>query len=164
MAAFVVLHMQEEGVSGGAWAFTAFAVSLVVSRLVAGGLPDRIEPRKVALVAALFEAVGLAIIGVAGTLPVALAGAIVMGWAFSVLYPSLSLIVLDRVPESRRGAAFGTFTATFDLGVALGAPLVGVAVSLGDYETGFLFAALLALAVAATQATILVAGRTRTAQ
>lgn len=164
MAAFVVLHMQEEGVSGGAWAFTAFAVSLVVSRLVAGGLPDRIKPRKVALVAALFEAVGLAIIGVAETLPVALAGAIVMGWAFSVLYPSLSLIVLDRVPESRRGAAFGTFTATFDLGVALGAPLVGVAVSLGDYETGFLFAALLALAVAATQATILVAGRARAAQ
>ncbi len=159
MAAFVVLHMQEEGVSGGAWAFTAFAVSLVVSRLVAGGLPDRRAPRKVALVAALFEALGLAIIGVAETLPVALAGAVVMGWAFSVLYPSLSLIVLDRVPESRRGSAFGTFTATFDLGVALGAPLVGVAVSLGDYETGFLFAAVLALAVAATQATILVAGR-----
>jgi len=164
MAAFVVLHMQDEGVSGGAWAFTAFAVSLVASRLVAGGLPDRIDPRKVALVAALFEAIGLAIIGFAETLPVALAGAIVMGWAFSVLYPSLSLLVLDRVPESRRGAAFGTFTATFDLGVALGAPLVGVVVSLGNYETGFLFAALLAVAVAATQATILVAGRTRAAQ
>ena len=159
MAAFVVLHMKEEGVSGGAWVFTAFAASLVLSRLIAGGLPDRISPRKVALVAALFEALGLAIIGVAETLPVALAGAVVMGWAFSVLYPSLSLIVLDRVPESRRGSAFGTFTATFDLGVALGAPLVGIVVSLGNYETGFLFAALLALAVAATQATILVTGR-----
>lgn len=159
MAAFVVLHMKDEGISGGAWVFTAFAASLVLSRLVAGGLPDRISPRKVALVAALFEALGLAIIGVAETLPVALGGAVVMGWAFSVLYPSLSLIVLDRVPESRRGSAFGTFTATFDLGVALGAPLVGVVVSLGNYETGFLFAALLALAVAATQATILVTGR-----
>ena len=159
MAAFVVLHMRDEGVSGGAWVFTAFAASLVLSRLVAGGLPDRISPRKVALVAALFEALGLAIIGVAETLTIALAGAVVMGWAFSVLYPSLSLIVLDRVPESRRGSAFGTFTATFDLGVALGAPLVGVVVSLANYETGFLFAALLALAVAATQATILMTGR-----
>ena len=159
MAAFVVLHMRDEGVSGGAWVFTAFATSLVLSRLIAGGLPDRISPRKVALVAALFEALGLAIIGVAETLPVALAGAVVMGWAFSVLYPSLSLIVLDRVPESRRGSAFGTFTATFDLGVALGAPLVGVVVSLASYETGFLFAALLALVVAATQATILLMGR-----
>lgn len=163
MASFVVLHMRDEGVAGGAWAFTAFAASLVLSRLIAGGLPDRLGPRRVALVAALFEAIGLAVIGIANTLPVALAGAIVMGWAFSVLYPSLSLIVLRRVPESRRGSAFGTFTATFDLGVALGAPLVGVAVTLGGYEVGFLFAAALAVAVAVTQAVILVSRRRRLA-
>ncbi|MFM9150192.1 MAG: MFS transporter, partial [Solirubrobacterales bacterium] len=136
---------------------------LVLSRLIAGGLPDRLGPRRVALVAALFEAIGLAVIGLANTLPVALAGAIVMGSAFSVLYPSLSLIVLRRVPESRRGSAFGTFTATFDLGVALGAPLVGVAVTLGGYEVGFLFAAALAIVVAATQAVILVSRRRRPA-
>ena len=151
MASFVVLHMREEGVAGGAWVFTAFAVSLVLSRLVIGGLPDRLGPRKVAVVAAVLEAVGLAIIGLADTLEVALAGAVVMGWAFSVLYPSLSLIVLRRVEESRRGAAFGTFTATFDLGVALGAPLVGAVITFTDYETGFLFAAGLAVVVAVVQ-------------
>ena len=155
MASFVVLHMRDEGVDGGAWVFTAFAVSLVLSRLVIGGLPDRLGPRRVALVAAVLEAIGLAIIGLAETLPVALAGAVVMGWAFSVLYPSLSLIVLRRVSESRRGAAFGTFTATFDLGVALGAPLVGLVVTFSDYATGFLFAAGLALAVAAIQGALL---------
>ena len=151
MASFVVLHMREEGVAGGAWVFTAFAVSLVLSRLVIGGLPDRLGPRKVAVVAAVLEAVGLAIIGLADNLEVALAGAVVMGWAFSVLYPSLSLIVLRRVEESRRGAAFGTFTATFDLGVALGAPLVGAVITFTDYETGFLFAAGLAVVVAMVQ-------------
>lgn len=155
MASFVVLHMRDEGVGGGAWVFTAFAASLVLSRVVAGGLPDRLGPRRVAVVAALLEAAGLAVIGLAETLPVALAGAVVMGWAFSVLYPSLSLIVLRRVDESRRGAAFGTFTATFDLGVALGAPLVGLVITFSDYATGFLFAAALALAVAAIQAVLL---------
>jgi len=163
MASFVVLHMQDLGVSGGAWAFTAFAISLVLSRLVIGGLPDRLGPRRVALVAALFEAAGLTAIALTTTLPVALAGAVVMGLAFSVLYPSLSLIVLRRVPETRRGAAFGTFTASFDLGVAVGAPLVGIAVSLGGYESGFLFAACLALAVAVTQGSILISGRDRPA-
>ena len=163
MASFVVLHMRDLGVSGGAWAFTAFAISLVLSRLVIGGLPDRLGPRKVALVAALVEAVGLTVIALATSLPAALVGAVVMGWAFSVLYPSLSLIVLRRVPENRRGAAFGTFTASFDLGVAVGAPLVGIAVSLGGYESGFLFAAVLAMAVAATQAVILMTGRDRPA-
>ncbi len=151
MASFVVLHMNDEGVSGGAWVFTAFAASLVLSRIVAGGLPDRLGPRRVAAIAALLEALGLAVIGVAGSLPVALVGAVVMGWAFSVLYPSLSLIVLERVPDSRRGAAFGTFTATFDLGVALGAPLVGLVISFSDYAAGFIFAAALALLVAVIQ-------------
>ena len=151
MASFVVLHMNDEGVSGGAWVFTAFAASLVLSRIVAGGLPDRLGPRRVAAIAALLEALGLVVIGVAGSLPVALVGAVVMGWAFSVLYPSLSLIVLERVPDSRRGAAFGTFTATFDLGVALGAPLVGLVISFSDYAAGFIFAAALALLVAVIQ-------------
>lgn len=155
MASFVVLHMKDEGVVGGAWVFTAFAASLVLSRLIAGGLPDRLGPRRVAVVAAVLEAIGLAMIGLAESLPVALTGAVIMGWAFSVLYPSLSLIVLRRVSESRRGAAFGTFTATFDLGVALGAPLVGLVITFSDYATGFLFAAVLALMVALIQGVLI---------
>ena len=43
-----------------------------------------------------------------------------MGAAFSLLYPSLSLIVVERVSETQRGAALGTFTAFFDAGVGLG--------------------------------------------
>ncbi len=33
-----------------------------------------------------------------------------------MLLPSLALLVVNRVPESRRGAAMGTFTAFFDVG------------------------------------------------
>ena len=39
-----------------------------------------------------------------------------MGLAFALLYPSLSLVVVNSVPESRRGSALGTFTAFFDIG------------------------------------------------
>ena len=55
-----------------------------------------------------------------------------MGAAFSLLYPSLSLIVVERIPETRRGAALGTFTAFFDAGVGLGAPLAGAAAALTE--------------------------------
>jgi predicted MFS family arabinose efflux permease len=68
-----------------------------------------------------------------------------MGAAFSLLYPSLSLIVVDQVPASRRGAALGTFTAFFDAGVGIGAPLAGVAAALSGYEASFLLAATIAL-------------------
>jgi len=150
VAAFVVLHLEARDVGHGAAVFGAFATMVVLTRLVGGDLPDRIGPARVATVAALGEAVGLATIGVAHSLAVALIGALAMGCAFSLLYPSLSLIVVGRVPETRRGAALGTFTACFDAGIGLGAPLAGLAAALSDYEGAFLFASLIALAASAT--------------
>jgi len=150
VATFVVLHLDARGVGHGATVFGAFASMVVLTRLIGGNLPDRVGPARVAAAAAAVEAIGLATMAVAETLPVALAGALVMGAAFSLLYPSLSLIVVGRVSEARRGAALGTFTAFFDAGVGLGAPIAGIAASLTDYEGAFLFASVVALASCAT--------------
>jgi MFS family permease len=149
VAAFVVLHLDARGIGHGAAAFGAFATMVVLTRLVAGNLPDRVGPLRVAIAAALVEAVGLATIGLAQSLPVAIAGSLAMGAAFSLLYPSLSLVVVGRVPVGRRGSALGTFTAFFDAGVGLGAPLAGLAAALSDYEGAFLLAAAIALGSAA---------------
>jgi MFS family permease len=150
IAAFVVLHLDNRGVGHGAAVFGAFATMVVLTRLVGGDLPDRVGPVRVATAAAAAEALGLATIAVASSLVVALAGALAMGAAFSLLYPSLSLIVVSRIPDTRRGAALGTFTAFFDAGVGLGAPLAGLAAALTDYEGAFLFAAAIALVSMAT--------------
>ena len=141
-------------------AFGAFATMVVLTRLFAGDLPDRVGPARVATAAALVEAIGLATIGLAPSLPVAIAGSLAMGAAFSLLYPSLSLIVVERVPETRRGAALGTFTAFFDAGVGIGAPLAGAAAALSDYEGAFLLSSSIALVAAATVA-FAIAGRGR---
>jgi len=152
VAAFVVLHLDARGIGHGATVFGAFATMVVLTRLVGGDLPDRVGPARVAIAAAAVEAVGLATIAFAGSLAVALAGALAMGAAFSLLYPSLSLIVVRRVPENRRGAALGTFTAFFDAGVGLGAPLAGVAAALAGYQGAFLLASLFGLLCLATVA------------
>ena len=133
---------------------------VVLTRLFAGDLPDRAGPARVATAAALVEAVGLATVGVAHSLPVAIAGSLAMGAAFSLLYPSLSLIVVERVPESRRGAALGTFTAFFDAGVGIGAPLAGAAAALTDYEGAFLLSAAIAV-LAATTIAVAIGGQSR---
>jgi MFS family permease len=150
VAAFVVLHLDARGIGHGATVFGAFATMVVLTRLLGGDLPDRVGPARVATAAALVDAAGLATIALAHSLAVALAGALAMGAAFSLLYPSLSLIVVNRVPETRRGAALGTFTAFFDAGVGLGAPLAGLVAALAGYQGAFLFAAAVALASAAT--------------
>ena len=160
VAAFVVLHLDARGVGHGAAVFGAFATMVVLTRLVAGDLPDRVGPARVATAAALAEAAGLVTIGVAHSLPVALAGALAMGTAFSLLYPSLSLIVVERVPETRRGAALGTFTAFFDAGVGLGAPISGIAAALAGYQGAFLLSAGIAV-VCATTIALAIAPRAR---
>jgi MFS family permease len=162
IAAFVVLHLDARGIGHGATVFGAFATMVVLTRLVGGDLPDRVGPARVATVAAVVEAIGLTTIAFAQSLPAALAGALAMGAAFSLLYPSLSLIVVGRVSDTRRGAALGTFTAFFDAGIGLGAPLAGAAAALSSYEGAFLMAATIALFSAATIA-VVIAPRSRPA-
>lgn len=149
MAGFVVLHLDERGIGHGAAAFTAFAATVVVVRIVGGWLPDRLGPVPCAVGAGILEAGGLVAIGLAESLPAALAGAVAMGAGFSLLFPSLALLVVNRVPEERRGVAMGTFTAFFDLGMGVGSPLAGAAAALGGYGAAFGLAAAAALGAAA---------------
>lgn len=146
LAAFVVLHLDERGIGHGAEVFTAFAFTIVATRIVAGGLPDRIGATRCAAGAAAFEAAGLIAIGLAHGPVMAFAGAIAMGAAFSTIFPSLALLVINRVPEDRRGVAMGTFTACFDVGVGIGAPVAGAAAAIGGYELSFYVASIGALA------------------
>jgi MFS family permease len=141
LAAFIVLLLESRGIGHGATVFAAFAAMIVITRLVAGDLPDRVGAAKVAIGATLIEAAGLLAMGAAHSLPVALAGGLAMGAAFSLLNPSLMLIAVGRVSESARGAAMGTYTAFFDAGVGIGAPLAGLAAALSDYEGAFVLAA-----------------------
>jgi MFS family permease len=137
MASFIVLHLEAQGSGHGTAAFTAFAATVVLTRLIGGDLPDRIGPLRCAAGAAALEAFALALIALAQSLPLALAGAIGMGMAFALLYPSLSLVAINSVSESRRGSALGTFTAFFDIGIGIGAVLTGLAAAVGGYPAAF---------------------------
>lgn len=157
VAAFIVLMLDARDIGHGAAVFAAFAAMIVIARLLAGGLPDRLGPARVAIGAALVEAAGLLAMALASNLPVALAGGMAMGAAFSLLNPSLMLIAVGQVAESARGATMGTYTAFFDAGIGVGAPLAGLAAALTSYEGAFVLAA--AVAVASAVLTLLMLHR-----
>jgi MFS family permease len=152
LAGFVILHLRARGIGGGASVFTAFAVAVFASRVAFSRVPDRAGARATATAAGLFEAVGLVIIALAHSLAVALGGAIVVGVGFSMLFPALALMVVGEVEDDRRGSAMGAFTAFFDIGVGLGAPLAGAVASVAGYPAVFILAALAALAAASLAA------------
>lgn len=140
-AGFIVLHLAELGIGHGAAVFTAFAAAVVATRIFAGRLPDVVGARPTAVGAAACEAAGLATIALAGSLGVVLGGAVLMGMGFSVLFPSLALIVVNRAEDHRRGAALGTFTAFFDVGMGVGGLITGVVAATAGYPAVFWVAA-----------------------
>ena len=141
LASFIVLHVDDRDIGNGALVFTAFAATVVAMRIFGGWIPDRYGGARTAAAAAAIAGCGSLAIALAQSLLAVLAGAMLMGAGFALIFPSLALLVINRVPEERRGAAMGTFTAFFDIGVGIGSPLAGLAAALGSYGASFALAA-----------------------
>lgn len=141
LAAFVVLHLRAQGIEHGVIALAAYTATYAGARLFIGHLPDRLGPRRVALWAGLGEAIGLLIIAVAPTLWVAVLGGMIMGTGFSLLYPSLALLVVNLSAKGQQGAALGTYTSFWDLGLGIWGPATGVIATALGYPTVFVVGA-----------------------
>ncbi|MEV4770472.1 MFS transporter [Micromonospora humida] len=149
LAAFVVLHLDARDIGHGVVVLSCFSAVYAGTRLVIGHLPDRLGPRRVAAWCGVGEAVGLAVVAVAPNLPVAVAGSVVMGVGFSLLHPSLALMVMDRTDPARQGAAIGAYTSFWDLGLAVWGPVTGLVAAGFGYPAVFVVGAACALVAAA---------------
>ncbi|SCE87973.1 Predicted arabinose efflux permease, MFS family [Micromonospora matsumotoense] len=149
LAAFVVLHLDARDIGHGVVVLSCFSAVYAGTRLVIGHLPDRLGPRRVAAWCGVGEAVGLAVIAVAPNLPVAVVGSVIMGVGFSLLHPSLALMVMNRTDPARQGAAIGAYTSFWDLGLAVWGPVTGLVAAGFGYPAVFTAGAACALVAAA---------------
>jgi len=138
--------------------FTAFAIALVAARSLLGQLPDRLGGAKVALVSALIEAAGLALIWLAPGRASAAVGAVLSGFGYSLVYPGLGVEAVRRAPPQSRGLAMGTYTVFLDVALGFGSPALGLIASCFGFATAFLVSALIALGAAAISLRLLCAG------
>jgi len=151
VTSFLTLYFAVSGWNHGALAFTTFAVALIVARIFWSGLPDRFGGAKVASYCLVIQAIGLAMIGLAGSPALAIVGAAICGVGFSLVFPSLGLEAVRRAPAESRGLAMGTYNAFLDLTLGLGSPALGWlggAAGLGSIFIGSAIAALLAVPIA----------------
>ncbi|MFG1755568.1 MFS transporter [Streptosporangium sandarakinum] len=155
LAAFVVLHLRARGIDSGVAVLSCFSAVYAGTRLFIGHLPDRFGPRRVAVWCGIGEAAGLLVVAVAPNLPVALIGSVITGVGFSLLHPSLSLMVMDLADPAEQGAAIGAYTSFWDLGLALWGPLIGAV------ATGFGYPAVFVAGAACAVAAVAVALRVR---
>lgn len=149
LASFVVLLLKSRGIGSGALVLTEFSAVYAGTRLFIGHFPDKFGPRRVAAWSGAGEAAGLLMVAFATSLPLAFAGGLVMGAGFSLLYPSLSLMVMNRTDAARQGVALGAYTSFWDLGLGVWGPLTGLIASGLGYRAVFIAGAVCAAIAAA---------------
>jgi len=145
---FAVLLFASRGWADAWRAYTAYAIAFIVARIFLGHLTDRIGGAKVALVFALIEAFGQALIWLAVRPEMALVGAALTGFGFSLVYPGFGVEAVRRVPAQSRGLAMGAYTAFLDLAQGLASPALGLVASGAGMDIVFLASAITVLCAA----------------
>lgn len=128
---FIVVYAKEMDIPQPGLFFTLLAVGLVIARVTAGRQFDKRGPGPVVGTGLVLLVICYALLwlGRAGFH----AAPVVLGLGFGIVVPSYQAMAVNMVPGSRRGAAYATLLGSFDVGVGLGAYLLGYAASALGY-------------------------------
>ena len=150
------VYQEQFGFSSGVLTtiFGIYAVALLASLLVVGGLSDHVGRRPVLVVAFLLEAVSMAMFLFADGVGWLLAARVVQGLATGALTSTLGASLLDLQRAERPHAAFIN-SASPGLGLSLGAVGAGLLVQLVPSPTDWVFGFLTIVFVLAAVGTVL---------
>lgn len=138
IAAFITLYYQARGWDGAAYGLTAFGVAFIVARFFFGGYPDRFGGAKVAIVCLVIEIAGQLLLWLAPSPAIALLGAALTGFGYSLAFPALCLEAVRRVPPQSRGSAIGAYVVCLDFSLASAGPVAGLLVAPLGYSAIYL--------------------------
>ena len=154
MTAFVSLLFAARGWM--VWpAFTTFAGAFMLARLLLGHVADRQGGAKVALVFALIEAAGQAVLWASTSSTLGLVGCALTGFGYSLVYPGFGVEAVRRAPPANRGLAMGAYTAFLDLTLGVATPALGLMAAVAGIGSVFLTSAVVVLGAAVVAARLL---------
>ena len=137
LAAFFPLYAVSQGVANPGFFFGACALTLIVGRMVGGRVLDRYSRERVILPCLIALIASMTLLSLSKTLPLFILVAVIYGAGLAFFFPALVVYTVERAGAAR-GPAMGTFTAAGDLGVGLGAVIMGIVVRLTNYPIMFL--------------------------
>ncbi|OWT76797.1 MULTISPECIES: MFS transporter [unclassified Achromobacter] len=142
IATFITLYYGSFQWEGAALALSVFGCAFIGARLLLANMIPRFGGFRVAICSISVEVLGLLCLWLAPQPSVALAGAALTGFGFSLVFPALGVEAVARVPAGNRGAALGAYSVFLDLSLGITGPVVGLAVATYGYPSIFLLAAL----------------------
>jgi MFS family permease len=97
-----------------------------VAQIMTGSISDHVGRRVLIVWGMLTQAVGIAVIAIAGSFAGFAGGSVVLGIGTAMVYPTLLAAVGDVTHPSWRASAIGVYRLWRDLGYAVGALLAGI--------------------------------------
>lgn len=135
---YVAIYAASCHLPGGGIYFIFIALATVATRILLGRAIDKYGEARLVYSGNLAIMAGILLLVFAHNVPCYLLSAILLGYSFGAIQPSLQTMAMHAVAPERRGAASSTFFVAFDFGIALGGFLAGVLVKYLDYDIMFL--------------------------
>jgi MFS family permease len=133
---FIPLFADSIGVNSGAF-FLAFAATLALSRPMSGKLSDRYGETVVIIPALVITISGLLALSLSTGLIGVLVAAVLYGIGFGSAHPVLHAAAIRLARPDRKGVANASFATAIDLGIGLGAIMLGWVSQYTSYQVLF---------------------------
>ncbi|HSK07312.1 MAG TPA: MFS transporter [Acidimicrobiia bacterium] len=134
---FTRTYVADRGVGSTGLFFGVYGLAAAAMRILGGRYYDRIPQRPLVVGALVAYGLGLALLAVAGSVPVLVGAAVAGGAAHGVVFPILASQVVNRARIAERGSAMSIFTSIFDIALLMAAPVVGVLIDGFSYRLAF---------------------------
>jgi MFS family permease len=145
VVSFVSVFAKARGIADPSLFFTAYALTLMLSRWQAGKLADKLGRWACIIPGMAIVASGLLLLPYLSGLPVLIASGILYGLGYGLVHPALMALAVDLSPPGRQGAGVATFTSSFELGIVLGSVAMGWVAQVYSYGLMWVVAGLVPL-------------------
>jgi predicted MFS family arabinose efflux permease len=152
LATFITLDFAHRQWSGAAFALTLFGALFVFARLLFANAINRVGGFSVASVCFATESIGLLLLWLTHSEPLAFVGAALTGFGFSLVFPALGVEAVRRIPPQDKGTALGAYGVFMDFALMIIGPAAGAIITGYGYPPIYLFAGVcVLLALSLTQ-------------
>lgn len=139
IASFIALFFSEKNWGDASLAFMVFGACYILTRIFFASSPDKYGGYKIALLSLIIEVIGQVLIWTSVSKTIAIIGCGMTGTGFSLVFPALGVLAIQKVKPQMRGTALGAYVAFVDLSLGLAGPLAGLIAGWFDYQTVYLF-------------------------
>lgn len=142
IASFISLFFTEKNWGDASLAFMTFGMCYVLTRIFFASFPDKYGGFRIASISLLIEVIGQVLIWTSASKTMAIVGCGLTGVGFSLVFPALGVMAIQKVKPQMRGTALGAYVAFVDLSLGLAGPIAGLVAGWLNYQSVYLFGGL----------------------